>query len=157
MKMAITLRDFATIELIFDIDETRAILGFFFASKAAVVGSMVVSDQVRSFAQALLLEAVDASYSLGYVEALTSSVSRPNATLTKMLKKFGKKALKHWFKHARQKDLSDIKIYEVVRKDIEWSFGRVFLMHADGIAMHTPVKMGFVAAKPARNAGVVWG
>ncbi len=155
--MSVTLKDFRPAELIFDEKETREILAFFFSSRADIANSMSIDDQVKSFAQALLLEAVDASYTLGFVQALTSSITRPNLTISKLLKKFGKKAAKNWFKHATARDLLNIKIYEIVRRDIEWSFGRVFIMYSNGIAMRSHVKIGFIASRPLLKSNMAWG
>jgi hypothetical protein len=150
MAKYVTLREFRSSELIFDERETRAILAFIFNTKISVVGSMAIDDRVRSFAQGLLLEAVDASYSLGFVQALTGSIAMPAASLTVILNKFGKKAAHHWFQHASGQDLLRIRIYEIVRRDLAWSFGRVLLMYANGTAM----RRGHTAALVAYASGV---
>ena len=62
------------------------------------------------------LEAVDASYALGFIHALFGGVFNPGAGAKKVFMKFARKALKHWFKHASAKDLMNIKIYDIVRR-----------------------------------------
>lgn len=82
----------------------------------------------------MLLEAIDGSYALGFVQSIFGSVMHPGDGAKGVLLKFGRKAAKYWFKHAKANDLSNIKIYETVRKNIEWSFGGVLLLYANGLA-----------------------
>jgi hypothetical protein len=131
------LREFESHELLFDGEETKTILKFLF--KGAVgesqIDSLQVTDRVRGFTQGLLVEAVDASYAMGYVEALFRASANPTAGAAKVLKSFGKKALKHWFKHATADDLRNIKIYESVRLRLAINFKSIMLMFISGIAM----------------------
>lgn len=156
MSNQVTLREFKPHELLFDAIETRVILKFIFESKAGVADSMEVDDRVRSFAQALLLEAVDASYAMGFIEALTSSLLNPRPSISRILRKFGTKAAKHWFKHATADDLHDIRIYEIIRRDLEWSFGRLFLMHATGTSARFTPRTGRVASVPGAHGNLAW-
>lgn len=130
MTKSATLREFKPNELIFDAEEARAILGFIFKSKTSIVSALTIDDQLRSFAQALLLEAIDASYALGFIQALVGSIAAPSPSVQKLIRKFAQKAIKHWFKHATTSDLLKVKIYEMVRSDLEWSFGRVLQMYS---------------------------
>jgi len=139
------LRKFKADELIFDEEETVTILKFIFSNRKTLIEGMTINDRVREFAQGLLIEAVDASYALGFVEALFRASANPGVGAKKMLTKFGKKALKHWFKHATQKDLMQIKIYEIVRKQLEYSFGRILIMYSNGTAMNEIKNAAFVA------------
>lgn len=51
----------------------------------------------------------------------------------KLIKGFGKKAAKHWFKHAKGVDLMDAEIYEAVRVEISRRFRTdLFAMRARG-------------------------
>lgn len=152
MPKPATLREFQFSELIFDTQETKLILGFIFKSKISIVNSLTVDESLRSFAQALLLEAVDASYALGFIQALTGSLTTPTPTVRKIIKKFAQKSLKHWFKHATSNHLLDIKIYEIVRRDLEWSFGRVFLM--SGTAMRSKIRTTTIAYNPTTLASI---
>ncbi len=97
------LRQFSEKELLLDVDETRAVLSFFFAPKADRISTMEVTDKVRGFAQGLLLEAIDASFAMGFVEALFRSFAKPGVKATAAIKKLAKLAAKHWFKHATTK------------------------------------------------------
>ena len=156
MSNQVTLREFKSHELLFDVAETRAILKFIFESKAGAVDTLEVDDRARSFAQALLLEAVDASYALGFVEALMSAVVNPRPAISKVLRKFATKAAKNWFRHATADDLLDIRVYEIVRRDLDWSFGRLFLMHANGTATRFTPRTGRVASAPGAHGNLAW-
>lgn len=152
----VTLREFRPHELLFDAEETRAILKFIFEPKAAMVNSMNIDDRVRSFAQALLLEAVDASFAMGFIEAMTSSLLNPRPSISRILRKFGEKAARHWFKYATADDLRHIRIYEIIRRDLDWSFGRLFLMHATGTAARSAPRTGWVASAPDSASNLAW-
>lgn len=156
MSNSVTLRQFKPHELLFDTHEAGATLKFIFESKAGMADSMSIDTRVRSFAQALLLEAVDASYAMGFIEAMTSSLLSPRPSISRILRKFGKKASKHWFKHATAADLRDIRIYEIVRNELEWSFGRLFLMHATGTAARFAPWTGRVASAPDAVNNLAW-
>jgi len=83
---------------------------------------MPINDNARGFAQGLLVAAIDASYTMGYVQIIFDSFLRSPFDAGKLIKSFGKKAAKHWFKNAKGVDLMDAKIYEVVRISISNSF-----------------------------------
>ncbi len=131
------LREFEARELLFDEEESKTILKFLFkgAVSESQIESMQVTDRVRGFAQGLLVEAVDASYAMGYIEALFRASVNPTGGAAKIMKSFGKKAVKHWFKHATAADLRDIKIYESVRLRLAINFKSIMLMFISGIAM----------------------
>jgi hypothetical protein len=159
MEMAAThvgLRQFDSSELIFDEEETKTILKFLF--KGAVgesqIDSLQVNDRVRNFAQGLLVEAIDASYAMGFVEALFRASANPTSGAAKVLKSFGKKALKHWFKHATAHDLRDIKIYETVRLRLAINFKSIMLMFISGVAMNNEKIFAVIDYDAPLNASV---
>jgi len=157
MANYVNLRKFNESELIFDEIETKIILKFFFTSSRSQITSMTVTKRVREFAQGLLLEAVDASYAMGFVEALFRASANPGAGPLKVIKKFGKKAVKHWFKHATEDDLLDVKIYEIVRQRLEVNFRTVMQMYISGIAMNNlPHTVAFDYTEPSEES-TVWG
>ncbi|MFT4776593.1 MAG: hypothetical protein ACI9B7_000964 [Oleispira sp.] len=73
-----------------------------------------------------------------------------------VLTKFGKKSSKHWFKHTGSQDLMSIKIYDRVRQQLEWSFGRVLILHVNGIAKLNENYFGVLAFNDSDRA-VIWG
>ncbi|WP_131198661.1 hypothetical protein [Phytopseudomonas dryadis] len=62
------------------------------------------------------------SYTMGYVDALVSTLFHGGPNANKLIKGFGKKAAKHWFKNATATDLMDAKIYNTVRSEISRRF-----------------------------------
>lgn len=138
------LRKFNHDELIFDKEETIIILQFIFKGyiSEARLKTLDVTDNAREFAQGLLVEAVDASYAMGFIEAIFKTSVNPSVGARKILKKFGKKALKQWFKHANPKDLLHVKIYEIVRKQLADNFRTDMLLMLSGTAS---IRKKFVA------------
>lgn len=116
------LRTFSTDELYLNEDETRIILKFFFPNDGAFIDGLVINDKVRAFAQGLLVEAIDATYTMGYLDILFRIVSNPAKGPVKIIRSFARKAAKYWFKNAKSCDLVNVKIYESVRRDISRSF-----------------------------------
>ena len=109
------LRQFAPKELLFNEEETRTVLRFIFAeTHHEFIDSLPMSDSLREFAQALLVEAIDASYAIGYVHGLVRSVKNPVKGALKIMKSFGKKASQHWFKHTTVHDKQNVKVYNFV-------------------------------------------
>ena len=155
------LRKFKKSQLLYNEKETVAILKFIFKNNNSVINKLTINDEIREFAQGLLLEAVDASYAMGFVEAIFRSSMNPGAGAKKIITKFGKKAIKHWFKHATAKDLRDIKIYEIVRSQLQANFGRILVMHSLGIAMNKINQATTIAANStkyrSKKNSVVWG
>lgn len=113
------LRQFQPNELLFNDQETIAILNFFFLDSLVPPS---VGDRDRAFAQALLVEAIDSSYYMSWIERIWRAGSKPTASLkgvSKMLRKLAQDEVRRrasrWFRHATEEDLLDAKIYETVR------------------------------------------
>jgi hypothetical protein len=116
------LQAFKQHELIFDEDETVAILKFIFRGQDRVVDALTINTKVRSFAQAALLIAAERSYAIGFVEATFSSVTRPTASVKKALGKLIKNLGKHGMKQFTQRDLMTVDIYETVRAYVAYQY-----------------------------------
>lgn len=161
MNQSCYLQQFKEEELIFNKEETIIILKFIFKNKHILVDKLEISNKVKEFAQGLLFEAIDASYALGFVEAIFRSTNNPGTGMRKILKKFGKKSLSHWFKHATAKDLMQISIYEIVRQQLEFKFGRILAMYASGVAFNEINQAVFVAYSsniyPTKVNSIIWG
>lgn len=156
MNKHVHLKKFKKEEIIFNQEETKVILRFIFKSQVRCIDSLEITDPVREFAQGLLVEAVDASYALGFVDALFRVTVNPGAGAKKVLIKFGKKALRHWFKHATTQDLMRIKIYDRVRDQLALRFGRILVLHINGIAKLNDNHFGMLAFNSSNNDRV-WG
>lgn len=115
--MAGTLKHFNSDELVLSHKEAWEILVFFFGGNAGIEPGQL-TDNDRSFAQALLVEAIDKSYAMGWVETLFRSAMKPSASVKGIIKSLAKKAAKEWFKKATQKDLEDPVIYEAVKDQL---------------------------------------
>lgn len=140
MSKIVHLRTFHRDELKLSEEEARLVLVFFWPEHSARISGIDINDSHREFAQALLVEAIDASYSMGYIDALAQGIiaammpidrARP---VRKLIREFAKEASLHWFEHATMHDLSSVKIYETVRRAMSRSFKTIFEMHLNNIA-----------------------
>jgi len=131
MHRRIYLLRFTEEELIFNDEETLSILEFFFPGATAKMRNQKINHIYRELAQGLLVEAVDASFAMGFVEAVFRGSSNPRDGGKEIMKKFAKEARKHWFKHSTAKNLTDIKIYDLVRNKLR----DAFKTHFDAIIM----------------------
>jgi len=117
------LRQFTLEELLFNEEETRTVLKFIFSpTHHKLIDSLPMSDYLREFAQALLVETIDASHAIGYVHGLFRSVKNPVKGALKILESFGKKASQNWFKHASVHDIQNAKIYNFVKDEVARRF-----------------------------------
>lgn len=123
MDNYIQLKQFKQDDLLFNEEETRIILKFIFKpADHELIDSMPMSDYLRGFSQGLLVEAIDASYAIGYVKSLFVSTANPTKGAITIIKKFGKKAAQHWFKNASSLDLQNVKIYDFIIDNIARTF-----------------------------------
>jgi hypothetical protein len=122
--MAVELKRFSGSELLLSQEQAWKVLRFFWPETSTQPGSLTQSDV--GFAQGLLVEAVDGSYNMGFVEQVFQSfymkVPTSFADIRGIVKEFAKSALKHWFRHATGADLKDPKIYESVRATLARNF-----------------------------------
>lgn len=91
------LKHFSSDEIFLEDHEAWTILQFFFGGDVGLEPGQI-TERDRSFAQALLVEAIDKSYAMSWVETLWKSSVKPNASAKGIIKALGKKALKDWFK-----------------------------------------------------------
>lgn len=111
------LKKFAPSELVLTPMESWQVLVFFFGGNAGTLPGWL-NDNDRSFAQALLIEAVDASYRMSWIEKLWSSTVNPSASIKGILAKLALKAARDWLTHAKPTDLAHAKIYTMVKNQI---------------------------------------
>lgn len=126
--MSVKLKSFAESEIKINQDQAYRIFRFFWSDLGISPNELTRED--ISFAQSLLVEAIDSSYHMGYVEHLFKAfymkVPVSFGSIKDMVKSFAKAAAKHWFKHATQKDLMNPQIYENVRLTISRNFRSVW-------------------------------
>jgi hypothetical protein len=124
-----SLRQFSKGEIYISKHEAWSILQFFWPQNGLAEASL--NDQDINFAQGLLLEAIDASYAMGYLELVynTFYLKIPGSfgDIRSMIKSFAKKAAKHWFKNLGRKTLESAEIYTSVRNAIARNFRSVLL------------------------------
>jgi hypothetical protein len=125
------LREFKEEELLFNEDETRAVLNFFFPNDKEKIATIEITAQTRSFAQGLMVEAVDASYAMGFIELTFKWVSKPNKDVSKAIKKLIEKGAGYWFKHLRAKSPISVEIYDSVKNQLTAAFRKPFLIMLD--------------------------
>lgn len=154
------LRSFKKEELIFDEEETKEVLKFFYPNQGSLIEKATINDDVRGFAQAIMVEAIDASYALGYVKIVFDVFyMKPSAKFGKALTKFGRKAAPHWFKHAKSTDLINAKIYDAVRSRIAVSFRSDFENIISGGSAMNKQRIAVIAYSKVNefNQKKVWG
>jgi hypothetical protein len=134
--ITLSLPIIADSELAFDEAETREILLFFWPMESSSIERMVITNNVRRFAQALLIVAVDASYAIGFIDILINALLRrkPGSSITSLVRKVTKKYVKHWWKHATEDDLREAKIYDTVRATIALKQRTQYELFRNGLA-----------------------
>ncbi|MGF1770713.1 hypothetical protein L4C42_00185 [Vibrio wakamikoensis] len=133
------LKTFKEHELLFTEQETKEILALFFPSLKNDINELVVTDFYRGFAQSLLLEAIDATYNIGFLLAIYESTINPTLPLRKIIEKLITNLAPHFYRYATQKDLRKVKIYEFVIRTLESRFKSYFSMCLDGIVKNKPL------------------
>ncbi|WP_394203071.1 hypothetical protein [Shewanella waksmanii] len=135
MTRPIYLRTFTQDELILTSEETKLVLKFIFNRMPVdLIDNLTINDSIKEFTQALLVSAIDASYSIGYVEALFRATANPTTSTQKVIQDFTKNAAKHWFKYATINDLKNVKIYVAVRNELARRFKTKFQLLATGLS-----------------------
>lgn len=126
------LQSFSGDEIVLSNQQAWEILGFFFSS--AGISPAALTDNDRSFAQALLIEAIDASEEMSWIEAIFRSAMKPNASVKDIVKELVKKAAKDWFKHATKDKLKDPAIYVSVKNQltIKWRSAWTIRVETEG-------------------------
>lgn len=115
--------DLSDSELIFDEKETREILTFFFPNRVSDISNAKVTNDVRRFAQTVLIAAIESTNELSFIEALNKSAANPTQTLRSLGTKLARNFVKTWWKHTRQEDLMKVQIYEFIRRNITVRLG----------------------------------
>jgi hypothetical protein len=128
--MGRTLRNFSQDEIAITEHEAWSILRFFWQNHRISESEITYGDM--NFAQGLLVEAIDASYAMGYIQIIFDSfyakVPGSFTDIKKMIKKLVTKSTKHWFKSMGEKKLEDATIYITVRDRVALNFRSVMEM-----------------------------
>lgn len=146
------LRRFSQEELIVTDQESIIILKFIFnQADQNLIASLQMSDHLRSFAQGLLVEAIDASYQIGYIQSLFKSTANPTAGAAQIIRGFAKNAAKHWFKHANIHDLQNVEIYDFVRSRLAIDFRSELGIFLTGAPCSGRPSGAYIAYHPPRQ------
>lgn len=121
-SIVLTIPDIPDANLLYDEAETRAILKFFWPTQAAQIDSLTINNDARRLAQTALIAAIDGSYAMGYIDllwqAIAQRVQRPNGDIVALARRLGRNFVRHWWRHATERDLLDARIYDSVRADV---------------------------------------
>lgn len=117
-SILINVPDISDSDLVFDEDESKRILKFFWPHLTREIDGMTIDNDARRLAQTALVAAIEGSYATGFIQALAQTVVRPGSGIKALAKKLGRRFIKHWWKHTNQQDLEDVKIYEFIRNEI---------------------------------------
>lgn len=131
----ISVPDFSDAELVFNEDETRKILKFFWPGSGGSIEAMDIDNGARRLAQTALVAAIDGSYAMGYMKALLDSVVQPGSGIKSFGKKLARRFVRHWWKHAKQNDLEDVRVYESVRIAVASGLAARFRDSLNGLAV----------------------
>ena len=111
------LKKFKSDELIFTDQEYWQILLFFFGGNSGIsVNSLTEND--KSFAQALLIEAIDKSYAMSWIECLFSEAMKLNPSVKGIIKKLAKKAVRDWLNEVPIDKLEEQTIYSSIKNSL---------------------------------------
>lgn len=156
----IHLRNFSEAELMFDEQETKDILKFFFQGDYQAIESLKITNELRNFAQGLLVAAIDASYAMGWVQLIGTWAVNPGSGLRQSLQKLARRAARYWFKHLkRNQSLTDAKIYDSVRGQLAFNFKITFddMMIAKSQGPREYPLIACINCAPAKPRDRVWG
>lgn len=143
------LLSFKPEDLILDDEETIIVLKFIFAeTDHELIDSLPMTDYLREFTQGLLVEAIDASYAVGYIHGLVRSAADPTKSGFKIIKGFASKAARHWFKHASVHDLQQVKIYDFVKNEIARRFKSKLKLFLAGTKVDKPIIANLIYKPP---------
>jgi hypothetical protein len=147
--------DISDVQLVFGEDETRRILVFFWPYLSSKINALNIDTEVRRFAQSILIAAIDASYAMGFVHKLFTTITNPRGGLKAMGKKLARSYVKHWWKHTKQTDLQDARIYETVRNAVAGAYGpQIRMFIEEQVLTHIPCSVLHVAR--ATGSKQVW-
>lgn len=107
------------LELIFDDEETREILLMFFPSQSVDIKSAKVTNDVRRFAQTVLIAAIETTSAMDYTKGSAKAAANPMQAPRSIALKLAQTIARTWWKHTKQKDLLHTPINERVRQNIE--------------------------------------
>ena len=122
---------FSENEIYLDDMQASKILDFF----GFTTTGTVITKIDREFAQALLVEAIDASRSMWYIQTLWDSASKPNSSVESIIKAFAKKSITKWYKSKGASKEAKVAIYNSVKNTIRWKASSIWRMRQNELEM----------------------
>ena len=105
---------YKTGDVFIDKQEAWTILKWFFGGNAGLSPADITYND-RSFAQALMFEAIRRSKIIGFLEGLMRATAKPPKSVGKLLKQIAKLTAKALWKYIQPEDLEDPEIYQMVK------------------------------------------
>ncbi len=116
------LRKFTVNELKYTKDEAKQILTYFFGQFDLSSGSFTNED--IEFAQGLMVEAIDASNKMSYVEGIFRASAGPGSSITSLAAKLVRHSLASWWNNKKRED--KVEIYDIVKNQLKANFRTVW-------------------------------
>jgi hypothetical protein len=151
-SILISVPDIPDSDLVYNEDETKQILKFFWPESSNAIDKLALTDDVRRLAQSALIAAVDGSYAMGFIDTLAHVIMRRNRDIRTLVRRLARGFARSYWRHATQHDLEDARIYESVRATIAWQLGDSFAMILRGLAS----KRGGTPFYARRSSKIIW-
>lgn len=115
-SIILTIPDIPDANLTYNEAETRQILRFFWPEQEAAIGALTIDNGARKLAQVALIAAIDGSYAYGYIDVLFRVLGATrDRNILQLGRRLARNFIRHWWRHATQQNLEDVRIYEYVR------------------------------------------
>lgn len=108
---------YKTGDVFIDQHEAWLILKWFFGGNAGLSPADITYND-RSFAQALMFEAIRKSKKISFIQGLWESTIMPPAKITDLLKEIAKLTAKSLWEHLKPEDLKNPEIYKMVKDQL---------------------------------------
>lgn len=145
-SLLISVPDIADTDLIYNESDTRLILKFFWPEERGFIDSASIDNHARRLAQTALIAAIDGSYSQGFIDILMRSLARPSQGLKQLGKRLAQRYSRHWWQHAEQADLEDVRIYDSVRDSVARALKSRLIAIKNGVAARHSVPPFYINA-----------
>ncbi len=116
-SLLINVPDFADDELVFDAEETKQILCFFWPHESQRINALEIGNEGKRLAQTALNAAVEGTYSMNIMNAVLKASFTPGmfTNVGKWTLKLFQKMAKYQWKYAKPSNLMNAKVYDAVR------------------------------------------
>ncbi len=131
----------------------------FFSPEATQIASAVITKEHRNLAQGLLVEAIDESCGMGWVEQIFRWSANPGSGVKSAMTKLARRAAKQWFKNLKDENLIEARIYERVRDQLCRNFRSVLIwsLIVRGEPARRTTALAYVNYGTVRANERVWG